>query len=183
MHRTLFGILALAILGTPLDAQTDPAFRPGTRIRLSVPEAFRDPVVGTMVERSEVALTLARADGGRADTVNIPLVMIRSVDVSRGYGSQGSGVRRGALVGLGAGVMVGALFGGVQAMGADEFGGSSVDEAAESGKFALRFGALGLAVGAISGLRVHERWERLALPPFSVGVRGQSPSLTFVFTI
>jgi hypothetical protein len=178
MHRTLPAVLALVLLCTPLHAQPAPTVQPGDRIRLNVPEAFRDPVIGTVVESSAGTLTLARSDGGRADTVNIPVVMIRSADISRGQFSRGSSVGRGAVIGLGTGVMVGAVFGGVQALGADEFGGSGVDEVSTSAKFALRFGALGLAAGAIFGLRGRERWESLALPDVRVGVRGQAPSVT-----
>lgn len=177
MIRTAVVLLALAALCTPLHAQPDSLLRPGDRIRVTVPQAYNDPVVGTLAGRLPGVLTVARTVGGAADTVNIPLALVRQLEVSRGPLPRGRSVRRGMVRGLAAGVMVGAIFGGIQAVGADARQGSDSNEAAQSAKMAAQLGAIGLAVGGLLGLRERERWERLVLPTLQVGVRGQAPSL------
>ena len=182
MHRTALVVLALtlATLGAPLSAQRDPVLRPGDRIRLSVPQAFSAPVVGTLVGTSPGHLHVFRTEG-RRDTVDIPVALVRTVEVSRGQLPRGQRVRRGLVRGLGAGVMVGAVLGGALAMGVDEREGQEANEAASSARFALGFGAVGLAAGGLLGMRPRENWERLVLPAFSVAVQG--PSVTFSFRI
>lgn len=164
MIRTAFVLLAFATFCTPLAAQRDSLPRPGERIRVSVPQAYNDAVVGTMVGTLPGMLTVARTREGAADTVNLPLALIRMVEVSRGHLPRGQGVRRGMLRGLAAGVMVGALLGGIQALGVDEREGSDVNEFRESARKAAQFGAVGVVVGGLVGMRERERWERVVLP-------------------
>lgn len=164
MIRTAFVLLAFATLCTPLAAQRDSLLRPGDRIRVSVPEAYRRPVVGTMAGTLPGMLTVARTREGAADTVNLPLALIQTVDVSRGHLPRGQGIRRGMLRGLAAGVVVGALLGGIQALGVDEFEGARTNEFGESARRAAQFGAIGVVVGGVVGMREREHWERAVLP-------------------
>jgi hypothetical protein len=162
MIRTALALLALATLCTPVAAQRDSLLRPGDRIRVSVPQAYNDPVVGTMAGTLPGMLTVARTREGAADTVNLPLALIHRVEVSRGHVPRGQGIRRGMLRGLAAGVMVGALLGGVQALGVDEWEGAN--EFGESARKAAQFGAIGVVVGGLLGMRERERWEGVVLP-------------------
>jgi MFS family permease len=164
MIRTAVVLLALATLCTPLAAQRDSLLRPGDRVRVSVPQAYNDPVVGTVAGTLPGMLMVARTRQGAADTVNLPLALIRTVEVSRGHLPRGQGIRRGMLRGLAAGVTVGALLGGIQALGVDEWEGAGTSEFGESVRKAAQFGAIGVVVGGLVGMRERERWERVVLP-------------------
>jgi hypothetical protein len=126
-------------------------------------------------------LTVARS-GDRTDTVDIPMALVRTVEIRRGHLSRERGVRRGALQGLAAGVTVGAPVGGILGLGVDERD-ENVNEVAESARSAAQFGAIGLVVGGLMGMRARENWQRLELPTVSVGLRGQSQVLTFSLRI
>jgi hypothetical protein len=176
-RNTIPMLLALATVCTPLAAQSELPITTGDRIRVSVPDAYRAPVVGTLVARAPDVLTVARTRQGVADTVNIPMALVRSVEVSRGRLSGGQGVRRGLVRGLAAGAMVGAALGGIQSMGIDEREGNDVSEVGEAAKMAAQFGAIGLVAGGLFGMRERERWERLSLPTVNVGAGAQPGSV------
>ncbi|HYR06356.1 MAG TPA: hypothetical protein VEQ60_01230 [Longimicrobium sp.] len=182
MRHGVLVILSLAVLCAPLHAQDASRLQPGDRIRVTAPQAFRTPVTGTVAETAPDVLTLARG-GGAVDTVNIPMALVRKVEVSRGHLSRGHGVRRGAVQGLAAGVVVGALVGGILGVGVDAREGENVNEVSESLTSAAQFGAIGLVAGGLMGMRERERWERLALPDVSVGMQGRSQVLTFSLRI
>jgi hypothetical protein len=182
MRHAVLVILTLAALCPPARAQDVSRLEPGDRIRVTAPQAFRAPLVGTVAETAPDMLTLARG-GDAVDTVNIPLALVRKVEVSRGHLSRGRGMRRGAVQGLAAGVVVGALVGGILGVGVDAREGENVNEVSESLTSAAQFGAIGLVVGGLMGMRERERWERLALPDVSVGVQGRSRVLAFSLRI
>ncbi len=110
MHRAVLVTAALAMLCPPLQAQQDSLLRPGARVRVEVRLEFRDPVVGTLVAMPPGVFSIARG-GERTDTIDIPVSLIRKVEVSRGQYSRSQGVRRGLATGLAAGVAVGFLLG------------------------------------------------------------------------
>lgn len=177
MLRTILIVLAVATVCTPLRAQDELRVEPGDRIRVTAPQAFRSPVVGTLVGRAPDMLTVARRTGGGADTVNIPVAVVSQLEVSRGHLSGGQGLRRGALRGATAGVVVGAILGGALALGADEQDGKEANEFAEAAQMGAGFGAIGLVVGGLLGTGERERWERILPPTVSVGVVHRAPSL------
>jgi hypothetical protein len=175
--RTAGLALVIATFCTPVRAQHD--VQPGDRVRVSVPQVSAKPVVGTVVADLPGMLRLSRGVGSD-DTFDIPWGMVSRLEVSRGRLSRGQGVRRGALRGLAAGALVGVLGGAVLAVGVEERNEhTEVDEGRAIATLALRFGAIGAAAGGVIGFQARENWVRLPYSGISVGLKGDSPQLTF----
>lgn len=179
MHRLILAVIMFGAFCTPVHAQQD-SLRQGDRIRVGAPQAFRDPVVGTLVGRPPGMLSIARASG-RRDTVDIPVSLITTVEVSRGQLEPSQGLRRGVTRGLAAGVVVGAVLGGILALGQEARSeDTSVDELTATLGGAAVLGAAGAVVGGVVGTRKRERWERVPRP--AVTFRGGSPAVTVSLT-
>jgi hypothetical protein len=150
MHRIIGSTVALAVLtaGT-LAAQQ--ALEAGTRVRIHTAGATT-PLTGTVAYRDTGSVAVLRAP---ADTAFVPLTSITSVEVSAGRRSNiGRGAKWGALVGAGAGALL-----GLAAMSEDdgyfEFGAEAVPIGM------LGVGVLGGAVGGLFGaLTTSERWAQ-----------------------
>ena len=105
-------------------------------------------------------------DVQRHDTVEIPLELVTRVEVSRGSPSSAAErIRRGALQGLGGGLLVGGGIGLIRGYGAQYRNpDAGVNVLAVTARTAARFGVAGAVLGSAFGLRVRERWERLPIP-------------------
>jgi hypothetical protein len=125
-----------------------PQFEPGTRVRVVVPEAQRTPVVGTVVEMDEEAITV-RQDRTEA-TWRFPLENVRRIDVSvgerTGGGAVGSSIQRGGFVGFGVGLLMGGAYHAAQNI--EKEGGGGLSDSLTTGLLA---GVGGAAAGALLG--------------------------------
>ena len=142
----------------------------GSRIRVKTADSKS---VGTLTEKTEQQLTLRLENGS---VIRVPWVNVERLDVSLG---KSGNVGKGALIGLGAGVLVGIV------VAQNDCEGSSFvfeSETECTGFAALAHGVIGLAGGALVGAFVKtERWKEvdtdpqitLALPKRGIGARLQ----------
>jgi hypothetical protein len=166
MNTLRMASLALALLITAsvdLFAQRVPPVAAGDRVRVSrlgtVP-----PVVCTVLALKADTLVLDAED--RVATLEVPLSLVKKVEVSRGQKSNaGSGALKGGLIGAG----IGAVLGGAAWLGSDS------DDFIKIGPEAVAVGAAVLGgVGAFAGLligaaTVSDRWEEVPLHEINLG--------------
>jgi hypothetical protein len=148
MQRIIGSTVALAVLTIGTLAAQQPALEAGTRVRIHTAGATT-PLTGTVAYRDPGRVAVLRAP---ADTAFVPFTAITRVEVSTGRRSNfGAGAKWGALVGAGAGALL-----GLAAMSEDgffEIGAEAVPIGALAGGF------LGGAVGGLLGaLTTSERW-------------------------
>lgn len=162
--RTIL-VPVVLLLTTLVDvfAQQGPPVGAGDRVRVSrlgtVP-----PVVCTVLALKADTLVLDAED--RVATLEVPLSLVKKVEVSRGQTSNaGRGALKGGLIGAG----IGAVLGSAAWMGSDS------DDFIKIGPEAVAVGAgvLG-AVGAFAGLligstTVSDHWEEVPLNEIYVG--------------
>ncbi len=131
-----------------------PVLKQGGRVRATVRQDTGEgtwTVTGTLLDLDETSLTIAPSDGGA------------KVQVSRDeiYGLESSvkpsGHGKGALIGLGAGAVLGAMVG--YSGGDDPEGMLSFSAGAKAGMGAVTFGAVGALVGALTSSG--EQWESI----------------------
>ena len=155
MSRPALAALALLLAAAPLGAQSAPASVPeGARVRLTSPNARG---VFTVVRVTADTLTVAR---GAIAPVAIALLDVQRLDRSLGRRSTAAGRRRGLLIGLGVGGIVGGLLGFITE---DETLSqyTKADAARDGGIVgAIAGGLIGRARGA---KHPGERWESVAL--------------------
>ncbi|CAA9347575.1 MAG: hypothetical protein AVDCRST_MAG68-4028 [uncultured Gemmatimonadetes bacterium] len=197
-YSLLAAALVLVTAGTSGAQERAPAPAPvaaGARVRITVP-VFVDgyelsggratPRVGTLmgVDSTSVTVRLDR-DGS---LLTAPLRGVSHLEVSRGAVTAGEGrsrgVRRGAMMGAGVGLVGAAVFTLIE-FAQDDFneqtcGGefeecANNDAAFKPATFALSTG-VGAAAGAVIGLalgaRARERWERVPVGSLRVGTAG-----------
>lgn len=121
----------------------------GTRVRVSTPQGR---LVGSYVEHRGDAIVLAREEEGRTRTVDVALADVSRVEVSQGRGGRGKGAKIGALVGVGAAVVIGALAG--ESCSGDEM------LCFDHGTTGVMAGILTIPAGALIGLAIPpgEKW-------------------------
>jgi hypothetical protein len=160
-------LAALALLAAP--PLTRPAaaqpIAPDTRVRITATGAKR-PVVGLL--RAVGADTVAVHDAAGRPFAWIARSEVHRFEVSRGRESRGAARRRGALRGALIGVGAGALLGGLGDTCRDRDGDPRTceDEVSAGGQVAGAAAAAG-AVGALIGglvARPRERWTAAELP-------------------
>jgi len=144
----------------------------GTRARVTAPALGPSRRVATVIAQRGDTLVL-RSEGA-LNSVAVPLAGVTGLEVSRGRHTR---VRRGLVVGL----LGGALVGAVSAFAAYEsdpcaqgqfFGCFDMGRGEQMGLGAVAGGVLGAAVGSVVGLAWRTvRWERVSLPPRIARVR------------
>jgi len=106
-HRA--GLIAV-VVGVGVAQADEPApVAPGLRVRLTAPSVSGKRLVGTVVGLDDATLTLQR-EGGK-ETLQVPRGAITTTEVSWRRSRKGKGAAIGALVGLGAAVVVGLAIG------------------------------------------------------------------------
>lgn len=161
--RRLLALLVIGMLVVPpvLDAQ---AVHPGSRVRIRHPGA--GPRTGTLVALAADTLVVRWTDA--ADSARIPVSQVSRLDVSRG--SQRRIMSRmggGLAIGAAAGAVIGLALGVAEDCEAELFCITPAGGALVGG---VLFGATGAVVGALTGIRPSERWERVPLEPGRVAV-------------
>jgi hypothetical protein len=158
-------VLALLTFSVNGHAQADTTtLAPGARARV---QQGSKAVTGTLVSLDSAGLVIAT---GKADTVTVPRASITAIEVSTGTRSHAG---KGALIGLGTGLLTGVVV-GIAASGSDD--GEFLD--ASSGEWAAGVGltgaVIGTGVGAIIGAVIRtDKWAPAVLP--TVGIRGHGP--------
>ena len=155
MNRTLLGFtIATLALSSILQAQQGAAaLTPGRRVRIH--QQGGQPLVGAFVTADSTTLSIVTAP---KDTVHLRQSAVTGVDLSLGTKSHAG---KGALIGLGAGMLVGAIAGAASSCSVD----AEVPPAACAVAGALVFGALGTGVGALFGAMTQtEQWQPTAWP-------------------
>jgi len=153
--RAVVSVLSLSVLVplTPLSAQAQPTIEPGTRVRITVPDAGLDMRTGTWLGVSEGAFDFV-PDGQSSDTGKIQLASVTSLEVSGGHKSRWL---PGLLLGFVGGAAVGAVLG---------YNADIEDMAKEHGAALLAApgAVLGAGMGALIGSQIKsERWEEIPL--------------------
>jgi hypothetical protein len=149
MHRIIGSFVALAVFTAGNLSTQQPGLGAGARVRIHMAGAAM-PLTGTVAYLDPGSVAILRAP---ADTAFIPFTAISRVEVSAGRRSNiGRGAKWGALVGAGAGALL-----GLAAMSEDdgyfEFGAEAVPIGMLGG------GVFGGAVGGLFGaLTTSERW-------------------------
>jgi hypothetical protein len=108
MGRSLIvGLMALAGASAAPAEEQQPAAS-GPRVRLTAPTVSGKRLVGTLTAMDLASLTLRREDGSR---VEVPRAALTRIELSRGPSRKGRGARIGALIGIGAAVVLGVAAG------------------------------------------------------------------------
>jgi hypothetical protein len=137
--------LAALLLAAKLPAQTD--LSAGTRVRAFAPAVSDQRLVGRVSAATADSLMLTRPDGA---SIALSRPAIERLEVSRGHARV-----KWALIGAGAGLIVGGVIGG--AMGGDD------DTSGLGAAEGFTAGALqGIVLGGVAGaLLAPERWREL----------------------
>lgn len=184
-------VLVTALLASPilnLAGQGGPTFAPGARLRVTIGDsASNRRLVGTLVAQDASAIRLEVPDlvksaGAGAlvtKVVSVPLTTIREFEVSHPVSNRG----KGALIGLGVGVVSGAIVGAAE-------GSCTQDQiciaprGSEPLIGAVVFGGAGALLGALLGSTIHsDRWESLSSSRAKVTLapRGAGLALSLTF--
>lgn len=110
MARPLAFVLCVALLLQPGSARAEPseAPAPGTRVRLTAPELFDQPLIGTLTALETDAVSL-RLEGWTEPTT-VPRTAITKWELSRGkHSNAGKGALKGLAIGAVAGLGLAAL--------------------------------------------------------------------------
>lgn len=149
MKSALGSFALMLLLPVIADAQSN-ALGVGARIRVTSPRDHLNKYVGTIMELRGDTVVVA----GRHGTRSIARENVTALDVSTGTRTQ---VRRSALLGFGAGALLGGVAGAVAYEEPDFFFGSAAEMGAVS---ALFFGGIGMVAGAVVGaLQRTDRWQ------------------------
>ncbi len=158
-------VVILALSGLPLEAQDVPLPRPGDRVRVTAPDRSVQQVEGRLLRLQADTLAVQPATEGSPPLV-IPLSSLTSLQVRRHISRRaGNGVRYGALVGGGLGVVTAVPI--------------CVSKNCEQYTLVvyLMFGALGGAAGGLLGAVIGaiggRAWEEVALDQLRVRFRPQ----------
>jgi hypothetical protein len=166
----VLGLIAV-VLGVGLAQADEPArVAPGPRVRLTAPSVSGQRLVGTVVGLDDATLTLQR-QGGK-ERLQVPRGAITTTEVSWRRSRKGKGAAIGALVGLGAAVVVGFALG--------DNCGNTVPELElfisfachTKAEFAAATAILTVPAGALLGLAVApgEKWQPSSLDRLSVRI-------------
>jgi hypothetical protein len=183
MPRT--ALLIIALSASPLltlAGQGWAALAPGDRVRLTTTSSAL-PLVGTVVAADSDSVRIRPQDiavfAGHPTSVAIARGSVRELEVGvNGPSHAGTG----ALIGLGMGAVVGALWGVSDASTCRGF--CFLDPGAEASLGAAFFGGIGAGLGALIGLAEgSEHWQRVPLSHAHValGTHGAGLALSFAF--
>jgi hypothetical protein len=159
--RILVQTLALVALLHPplvLHAQSGQMLTSGTRVRIAAPAVADTLLVGLVAFHVGDTLTLAPATR-RAQLMEVPLLSIERLEVSRGQRLNGSNAALGAILGGGAGAL-----GGYAAASLSSCSGIACGAGEAVG--AIAGGVVGSLLGALLGAEIGlgpERWEERRL--------------------
>lgn len=149
---------ALVFGGTVVSAQSLPELRPGMRIQFRAPSVVDGRVTGKIVSRTPASFVVI---GEREGEYTVGFAALSELKVSRGV-SHAAGAVRGALVGGGLGLVVGAIIG--LSENSRGQGGYTLGPPTFAQGLLIGTGggvAIGAALGGYEGL---ERWEGIHLP-------------------
>ena len=159
----------MAVFAPPAAAQEVPPLTPGARVRVWAPELRDHKLAGTLVELGADTLVLqARPDAG---WLRIPRAWVTRLDVSRGRKSRvGSGIKYGVLAGL----VTGALVGGIVCKSQYSCSNAHQEEGDMTPLYALGGAVMGAGSGLIVGALVGdaasgERWEEVPQSRWRIG--------------
>ena len=183
MPRAALLIVALSVSPLlTLAGQGWAALAPGDRVRLTTTSSAL-PFVGTVVTADSDSVRIRPQDTavltGRRTSVSISRCSVRELEVGV-IGPSRTGT--GALIGLGMGAVVGALYGVSDASTCRGF--CFFDPGAEAAIGAVFFGGIGAGLGALIGLAEgSERWQRVPLSHAHValGTHGAGLAVSFAF--
>lgn len=169
MKRSL-GILALAALLPAVAWGQSASLAPGARVRVTSPSDNLKRHVSTVTEMRGDSIVMSGSTGSRT----VALGNVTALDVSTG---KRRNVGRYALIGLGAGTLLGVTAGVAAKDDCEEAFNYCVVpvDAGFAGVMVLATGAVGLVTGAIAGaLHQTDRWEkhpgiRAAIAPSALG--------------
>jgi hypothetical protein len=170
--RTAVCLLSIPLIAlpSPVTAQA-PMLEPGARIRVWAPELG--------IEKRSATFQALRGDTLAAvadSTMHCPLTSVTRLDVHRGRGGH---ARTGAVIGIGAGAVIGA----VTAVIVCEAAWCTVDGGvvlAGAGIGVLTGGLLGAGVGALIKT---DRWEEVPLDRLRVSVASQPQGVGLAISI
>jgi hypothetical protein len=151
-------ILALASVGDA--AAQQPSLAPGQRVRVTI------PALG--LERHADTFVALRNDSIVLDSVTCALSNLTRLDRYRGRGRK---TWKGALIGAGSGVALGALIGLARGGTLDMGAWGKIRGVGVMAVFAAAFGETGAVVGLIVGSTLKgDRWQRVPLGRVRVSV-------------
>lgn len=181
MRRSLAVGLVAGLVGAGAAQGDEPTGAgSGPRVRLTAPAVSGKRLIGTLVRQDDATLTLQRQ--GAKETMAVPRAAITRIEVSRHRSRRGKGAGIGALVGLGAAVVIGV------AAGEDCYDGRARLICFDKGTMTAASALLTIPVGTLLGMAVApgERWQtttperlRVALAPVRGGGVRASLSLRF----
>ncbi|MFN8178225.1 MAG: hypothetical protein U0167_09860 [bacterium] len=162
-------VLLCALFNSPSLAEDTPTLRPGMRLRVTAPDQFSQPIVGTFVAEEPNALVVQAG----AERIAVRRTAIQRLELSE----RRSAKKTGALVG--AGVGTGLVIGMLVSVCNSDFGCENPEADRIAAWFAVG-GGLGAVIGA--GLAPGERWVELRRP--SLGDRpGTVSGLRFAVSV
>lgn len=148
--KSALTILAVALFFPAIAETQSPALAAGARVRVTSPRDDLNRYVGTLMELRDDSVVVAGPRGSRT----IALDNVTALDVSAGTRTQ---IARSALIGFGAGAVLGGIWGAAAYDGPDFFFSSAAQMGAFSG---LVFGSIGLVAGGVVGaMNRTDRWE------------------------
>ena len=158
-------VFLCALLNSPSLAEDAPTLRPGMRLRVTAPDQFRQPLVGTFVADEPNALVVQAG----AERIAVRREAIQRLEFSERQSSK----KKGALIG--AGVGTGLVLAMLLSLCSSDLGCENPEADRIAAWFAVG-GGLGAAIGA--GIAPGERWVELRSP--SLGdQRGKVSGLRF----
>lgn len=136
------------------------------RVRVGVPDIQTRPLFGTVQSVRGGTLTLLRDDSlsAPAPTIDIPLTLIRRLEVSRGREARSTTrpIVRGAMWGAIVGIAFGAVWGLAQEQ--EEGVGSDLSIVKGAATYGLGFAVIGAGAGLVLAPREAEIWQTVSLP-------------------
>lgn len=155
MPRLLAAALVACFLAPHMLVAQTPAA--GARIRVARPKA--EWRVGTLIALANDTLVVRWADDSA--TARLPVAQVSRMDVSRGSERRiMSRLGRGLVIGAAAGAFLGVVGGALEDCEGELF---CIGPAGGAVIGATAFGVTGAVIGAVTGLRPSERWERARL--------------------
>lgn len=160
--KSVLGFLTLLLLFSAIADAQSAGLTAGARVRVTSPRDDVRKYVGTITALRGDTLVMAGTRGSRS----IALDNVTALDVSTGTRTQ---VGRSALIGFGAGALLGGVAGAAAYREPDFFFQNAAQMGAVS---ALFFGGVGMVAGAVVGaLYRTDRWERRD-PPLRAAIGG-----------
>jgi hypothetical protein len=164
----LVGLLILSLPGVA-PAQESEMMAIGSRVRVTLPDAGAQPLVGQVVALERDAVVVV-SEGGRSQT-RVPVTPATAFEVSKGRRSQAA---RGALLGGAVGAMPGLLM---------TFGDYNTDKG-NPAAISLAGAAAGAGLGSLIGLALKsEEWLPARMPAIGASIAPVPRGAAFSFSL